>query len=199
VGPDGNIWFTELYTDKIGRLADVRSRTKYVLDLVSGFSSTSLSVPQASTVKWTFLGPKSSTATDTSGMGLFDSGSRSFVTFFSFAFFAAGAYAYGDTLQTAHKGTIKVPLKISPKTGTTSTPFTISWATMTAPVGFVFDVQIRRPGSTAFVSWMTAQTAPSAIFVADGGAGTYSFRARLHNTGNSKTSGWSPAGSITVS
>jgi hypothetical protein len=132
-------------------------------------------------------------------MLLFDSGSKSFVSFFSFAFFAAGTYPYADTLRPAHKGTIKVPIKVSPKTGTTSTTFTITWSSVTAPAGFGFDVQVKRPGSAAYVDWMPAQTAPSATFLADAGAGTYSFRGRLRNTGNSKASGWSPAGSITVS
>jgi plastocyanin len=198
-GPDGNVWLTELYANKIGRVQDAHGGTKYVLDLASGFASTSSAVPQGGTVQWTFLGPTNATATDSSGMALFDSGSRSFVSFFSFAFFAAGTYLYGNTLHPAHKGTIKVPIKVSPMAGTTSTTFTITWSSLTAPAGFVFDAQIKRPGSTVFVNWMTAQTAPSAILVADAGAGTYTFRARLRNTGNAKASGWSSGGSITVS
>jgi streptogramin lyase len=197
-GPDGNIWFTELYTDKIGRLQDA-SGGKCVLSLVSGFAATSVTVSQGGTVKWTFLGPTSATATDSSGMGLFDSGSKKLVSFFSYKFFAAGTYPYVDTLQPAHKGTIKVPIKVSPTTGTTSTTFTITWSSITAPSGYVFDVQIKRPGSAAFVNWMTAQTASSATFVPDAGIGTYSFRAQLRNTGNTKTSGYSPVGSIKVS
>jgi plastocyanin len=198
-GPDGNVWLTELYANKIGRVQDAHGGTKYVLDLASGFAPTSSTVPQGGTVQWTFLGPMTATATDSSGMALFDSGSRSLVSFFSFAFFAAGSYPYGNTLHPAHKGAIKVPIKVSPNTGTTSTTFTITWSSLTAPTGFVFDVQVKRPGSAAYVDWMTAQTAPSATFLADAGIGTYAFRARIRSTGNAKTSGWSPAGSITVS
>jgi hypothetical protein len=153
-------------------------------------------VPQGGTVKWTFLGPTNATATDTSGMGLFDSGSKSLVSFFSYAFLSAGTYAYGDTLHPAQKGSIRVPIKVSPKTGTA---FTITWSLLFAPSGYVFDVQIKRPGSTKFVDWMPAQTVSSATFTADAGVGTYTFRARLRNTGNAKFSGWSPGGAITVS
>jgi streptogramin lyase len=198
-GPDGNIWFTELYIDKIARAQDANSGTKYVLDLASGFAPVATTVPQGKASKWTFLGPTSATATDSSGMGLFDSGSKSFVTFFTFAFIGAGTYPYADTLHPTHTGTIKVPVKVSPTTGTTSTTFTITWASVTASAGYVFDVQIKRPGSTVFVNWMTSQTVPSASFVADAGVGAYSFRSRLRNTANAKASGYSAAASIAVS
>jgi plastocyanin len=198
-GPDGNVWFTELYGNNIGRLQDSHAGTKYVLDLASGFAPTAATVPQGATAKWTFLGPTSATVTDTTGMGLYDSGSRSFVSFFSYTFLAAGTYPYADTLQPAHKGSIKVPIKVSPTTGTATTTFTITWSSLSAPSGYVFDVQIKRPGSTAFVDWKPAQTVSSTTFTADAGAGTYTFRARLRNTGNAKSSGWSPAGKITVS
>ena len=134
-GPDGNIWFTEYFANNIARGQDAQARTRYVLSLASGFTPSSENVPQGNTVKWTFLGPTSATATDSSGMGLFDSGSKSLVSFYSFVFFAAGSYAYSDNLHPTHKGTIKVPLLVSPKTGTTATVFTITWSSVAAPAG----------------------------------------------------------------
>src|SRR5205823_8688419 len=66
----------------------------YVLSTDAGFTPQSVKLKQGWTMKWAFRGPASHTATDSSGMGLFDSGSKSIVSYFSFAFVAAGRYAY---------------------------------------------------------------------------------------------------------
>jgi hypothetical protein len=77
---------------------------------------------------------------------------------------------------------------------------------MPAPTGpaptsykFTFDVQIKRPGSASFVSWMNGVSDLSSTFTPDGGTGTYRFRARLHNTGNGAHSGYSASVLIKVS
>ena len=82
--------------------------------------------------------------------------------------------------------------------GTTATTFTVTWAAATPPTGYVFDVQIRRPGA-AFVGWKTGVTSRTASFTPDAGTGTYSFRARLRNIANGATSNYSGAKSISVS
>jgi streptogramin lyase len=197
-GPDGNLWFTEFNAGAIGRLKAAESGRRYVLALASGFVPASRAAAQGETVQWSFYGPNARSATDSSGMNLF-SGARSPVSYSSFAFSAAGVYPYADTLDPVSTGTIKVPALVSPASGTTTTTFTVTWASAPPAVGFVSDVQIRRPGAGSFTKWMTGQTGTNASFVPDAGTGSYSFRARLRKQEDFTVSGWSPAATITVS
>jgi hypothetical protein len=79
-----------------------------------------------------------------------------------------------------------------------ATPFTVTWATGAPATGFVYDVQVKRPGSTSYVSWRSGVTTPSAAFIPDAGTGSYSFRARLRKTTNGTFSGWSASKTISV-
>ena len=131
-------------------------------------------------------------------MGLFDSGSKSIVSYFSFAFVAAGSYAYRDTLHPTLTGTVKVPLAVSPTSGTTSTTFTITWASAAPPAGYVVDVQNQRPGSSTWASWKSGVSTFSGTFVPDSGTGTYSFRSRIRNNSNQAASWYSLGAAIVV-
>jgi plastocyanin len=151
------------------------------------------------TILWTFNGPSNHTVTDSTGMGLFDSGPLGPGNTFNFPFTAAGVYSYNCTIHpTQMKGQAKVPMATSPQTGTVATWFTITWATVTAPAGFTYEVQIKRPGAINWSLW-TSGAPTFAMFQPDGGTGTYSFRARMKNTGNNKATGWSVTKSIVVS
>ena len=94
---------------------------------------------------------------------------------------------------------MKVPILASPPSGGIDTTFTITYAGNQAPDGFAFSVQINRPGSTAWVTWLADQYDNEASFVPDGGTGRYRFRALYENTTNGKTSKWSVPVSIVVS
>jgi Tol biopolymer transport system component len=153
---------------------------------------------QGQTIKWDFRGPSAHSATDRSGMGLFDSGPRGAGSAYFLTLVGAGSYSYGCTMYPSQRGTIKVPVRASPTKGTTSTAFGVVWASATAPGGYVFDVQIRRPGASSFVPWKEGQTLQSAAFVPDGGPGKYAFRARLRNASSGKASGYSAPRSISV-
>jgi plastocyanin len=153
---------------------------------------------QGDTVEWRFAGPSTHTATDLTGMGLFDSGHKAPGTVFDFVFAAAGSYPYECTIHPSMQGQVVVPLRVSPRMGGVTTMFTVTWATV-VPTGSVADVRIRRLGSTAFVAWKTGQTLASATFVPDAGPGTYSFKARLRNPAAAKASAFSPAVAIQVS
>ena len=118
-------------------------------------------------------------------------------TSYSFGFTSSGKYTYRCSLDN-FAGVIVVPLKASPASGTTATPFTITWAT-NVPAGWVEDVQIKRPGGTVFKDWRMGQTGTSSSFTPDKGAGTYSFQARLRNTTTGATSGYAGPKSISVS
>jgi plastocyanin len=151
-------------------------------------------------VLWEFYSDH--TASDNSGMGLFDSGTKSAGQFFEFTFTAAGQYPIICHIHpTQMSGNVKVPMKVAPVTGNLTTVFTITWANAPPPLpGYVFDVQISRPGGPGFVDWKPGVTTKTATFTADSGTGTYLFQARLHNAnpGNGFASNYSAPISITV-
>lgn len=167
--------------------------------LDSGFSPRDLTaIGLGQTVTWTNTGTRAHTVTDNSGMNLFDSGAVPPGGTYARAWTAAGRYAIQSTLDANYRGSVWLPLNLSPTTGAASTNFTVTWATAAQPAGFVSDVDIQRPGSTAWVPWRTGQTALSAAFVPDAGQGTYSFRARLRNTANGRATAYTVAASILV-
>jgi hypothetical protein len=149
-------------------------------------------------VQWTFFGPGTQSATDTTGMGLYDSGPRSFVSTFSHVFDAAGGYTFGSTTNTALTGVIKVMLRVSSPSVAVHSPVTVTFATGTAQPGFHYEVQVKVPGHGGFTPWYSG-TQPSANYM-PASAGTYQFEARLvdTNTASQTSSGWSPAVPVTA-
>ena len=166
------------------------------------FTPSRANADQGDTVAWNFQGPSPHTATSrdangTQDLGLFNSGVKSSGTY-PFVFKGAAVYKYRCSLHPSMTGSVKVPVRASPASGTTSTTFTITWASGAPPSGFNYDVQIKRPGSTAFVDWKVNQTGTSSTFRADAGKGTYSFRSRIQK-GTGPASNYSAAKSISVS
>jgi virginiamycin B lyase len=198
LGPDGNVWFTEFRgsANNVGRITPGATN---VIVLPAGALPHTASATQGSTVTWMFEGASTSqSVTDTSGMGLFSSGVRVPVSYYTFRFVAAGTYAYEEAASSA-TASIRVPLKVSPAFGSTATVFTVTWSAIAAPSGYAFDVEIKRPGTSAYVQWKNGTSARSASFTADAGAGTYSFKARLRKLANGAASGYSPVKTIKVS
>ena len=195
-GPDGNVWFTEQSGDKIGKITVGTS--KLVLALDTGFVPKTLPVvAQGTALEWLFVGAETHSVVGSNGLGLLSSGTEHKGSAYTVTLNAAGAFKYKDGLNTAHTGTVSVALVASPKAGTTSTVFTITWAAVTAPSGYAYDVQVALPGA-GFTSLMTGTSAPSTSFTPANGAGKYKFRARLRNTGNNAASGYSASVTITV-
>jgi len=165
----------------------------------AGYSPGNLHLSLGQTARWTNTGTRDHTVTDNSGMMLFDSGIVTPGGSFSYTFFAAARYPIRSTVDSSYTGSVWVPMAVSPASGTTSTAFTVTWATAPAPAGFVYDVQIQRPGSSAWVSWRLNQTDGEALFLPDAGTGTYSFRSRIRNTSNGRTPAYTEALAIPVS
>jgi Tol biopolymer transport system component len=165
----------------------------------SGFQPTTANAVFGTTVRWNFLASntQSHTATDGTGMGLFDSGLRAPGSSYSFTFFAAASYTVVDT-TTSHTGMVKTSMTATPPQGTQSTQFTITWASQPAPSGYLYDVQIKRPGAIGYTLWLKKVTYASATFTPDAGSGTYLFRARMRTASSTAMSGWSPSASIAV-
>jgi virginiamycin B lyase len=194
VGPDGNVWFTEFYGHHIARVA-LGGRT--VLELPTAFAPRSIAVASGTELVWMVRVPGPHSVTDASGMGLFDSGFPTPVSYFAYRFLAAGTYPVVDR-GTGETATVTVAVDARPASGTTATTFRISWARSKAPPGFAYDVQIRRPGDPVWTTWRAGVSIASATFHADAGAGAYRFRARLRRRGGGGTSGYSSATKIIV-
>jgi len=110
---------------------------------------------------------------------------------------AAGVYPYHCNFHPSTMiGKVRVPILVSPSSGGTGTLFTITLASA-SQTGFTFDIQ-RKIGANAWMTWKTGVTSLS-VTTKPASPGTYKFRSRLHKTSNGATSGYSPAGTITVS
>lgn len=144
-----------------------------------------------------FLGPSQHTVTDTSEMGLFDSGPLPSGTTYTVSVIGAGQYPFACSIHPSMTGVLKIGVLASPLSGSTTTAFAIRWATGSAPTGFVFDVQVKRPGTTAWKAFATDTTAGQLPFTPDKGTGTYSFRARTRVAGGAGTL-WTGAKTINV-
>jgi probable HAF family extracellular repeat protein len=174
----------------------------------AGYSPPTATAALGRGVLWTFTGTKVHSVTDaarlgSSGKRLFDSGAKTTGTF-TRAFADAGTYVYRSSVRgDSMTGSICVPVIAGPSSGTRSSVFTLRWATGSLPAGYVEDVQMRfKPtGSNTWKAWSTwksNQTGATATFTATK-TGAYQFQARLRNKSTGSTSGYSPAGSITVS
>jgi plastocyanin len=153
-------------------------------------------VARGGTVTWDFVGKTHHTATDTTGMELYDSGSLSTGSY-SYTFTAAGTYGFYCILHPEMGGRIHVPMRAKPSKGLRSTVFGLTWAAATAPDGYAYDVQVKRPGGT-YQLWQDGVTATGGSFKADVGRGVYRFQARLRQLSSSEVSLWSDTVSISV-
>jgi hypothetical protein len=163
------------------------------------FSPTSRTPAQDTAVLFRFVGPSQHTVTDTTGMGLFDSGPMPAGTSYTVPVLGAGQYPFACSIHPSMTGVLKVGMVVTPSSGTATTQFSVQWAVDQAPDGYVFDVQVKRPGTTAWKALATDTTAGQLSFTPDKGNGTYSFRARTQVAGGTAATQWSVAKSVTVS
>jgi acetyl esterase/lipase/plastocyanin len=164
----------------------------------TGFSPKTVTAKLGSNLIWTFGGTGTHTATDSTGMGLFDSGPQPPGATYIYTFTSAGNYKAKDN-STGKSATVQIPTVAGPLKGRVSDSYLVQWASWTPPAGYVVDVQVLRPGGSRWVNWLRDQTTTEAWFTPDAGAGTYSFRARLRRVSNGKAAGYSPPASIIAS
>ena len=199
VSPGGELWGVG---SEGSYAADLDALTLHLCEtelLDSGFAPATTVGSQGAPVAWNVDPDDSSghTVTDGSRMGLFDSGLVPPGSSFVFAFAAAGRYSVVDTV-TSNASSVAVPTRVQPRRGGVGTTFIVTWCSRRLPAGFLFDVQIKRPGSASFVDWMTNQTATAAPFLPDAGPGTYQFHSRVRDESTGAATGYSPAASIRV-
>lgn len=160
-----------------------------------GFSPRTISVGMGDNLVWTFSGPGSHSATDDTGMGMYDSGPQPPGASFIYTFTNAGTYRVKDTF-TDMTGRIQIPTVAGPLQGSVSDSYLVQWASWTPPPGYVIDVQVLRPDAPGWRIWLRDQVAIEAWFSPDSGPGTYAFRARIRQSASGRSSGYSPAASI---
>ena len=93
------------------------------------FDPATVAVRRGGTVVFDFVGPAHHTATDSSGLQLYDSGSVGAggpSTWFTFE--SAGIYSFVCTPHTGMGGRVEVPMRAAPRAGGLHRTFTITWA-----------------------------------------------------------------------
>jgi len=161
------------------------------------FSPTPIAVGQGGSVVWNNDGPHAHTSTSDLA-SLWDTGTLASGTpSTAVAFPAAGTYAYHCSIHPFMHGKVRVPIKVSPASGSTSTVFTITLASA-SQTGYSFDVQKKVQPSGSWTFWKTGVTSLSVTFHHTSGV-SWRFRSRLHKNGSTATSGWSPTKMGTIS
>jgi plastocyanin len=168
-----------------------------IVSASTGFSPKTVTSAFGTTFKWTNNDSITHTSTQNSPLSLWNSGNITASHSFSKVISFAGTFAYHCNIHPSMTGTIKVPITVSPSSGTTSTHFTITVAAVAAPSGFTYDAQKRR-GSGAWTTLKSGFSTKTVKFTPSQ-TGKWSFRARLHKGSNGATSGWSPIKSVSVS
>jgi len=154
------------------------------------FLPSQVDILRGGTVRFVFSGTRSHTATDGTGLDLYDSGvvapgGPDEVV----QFVAAGNYAVSCTLHVDMNATVFVPVSVTPASGVSGTNLTIRWASVVASGGLVVDVQLRKPGAD-WKLWRAGTPAKSGTIDAKR-VGTWRFRARLVRSATGARSAWS--------
>jgi plastocyanin len=159
------------------------------------FSPTAVTVAQGEDVAWHNGGSFSHTSTQDGQLALWNTGTLvAGATSGSVTLRAAGTYRYHCAIHVTMTGKVRVPIRISPSSGSTATTFTITLASATQ-TGFVYDIQ-RKVGKGAWRTWKTGLTTRQVSF--SGPTGSYRFRSRLRRMSNGGASKWSPAKAISI-
>ena len=107
----------------------------------------------------------------------------------------AGSWAYFCSLHPKMKGTIVVPLTVDQSAGTTTTFFTFTLGTVTAPGVSVHELWVRQNGGT-WALWASTRAPTVSVLLTS--TGTWDVRTRMYWALSSATSGYSPITTITV-
>jgi uncharacterized repeat protein (TIGR01451 family) len=171
---------------------------QYVAVSDSGIKPTFRNIPLGGTLQWDFFGPGVHEITDSHGLGIFNSGPMSPISYYRYTFDLSAEIRTMDVGYPGNDGKLVIAPRVSPPSGTTATQFAVTWATAPLPAGIVEDVQLKRPTKTTWGPYRHATTSLGDTFVPDAGAGVYSFRDRIRNTANGAKSRFGPPVSISV-
>jgi hypothetical protein len=163
------------------------------------FDPTPLRIARGETLVFDYVGADQHTATDGTGMGLFDSGpvdGGGTSTWFTFS--SAGRYAFVCTIHAEMDGQLRIPVRVQPDSGGRHRDYTVRVASDPASGGAVHDLQVRRPGAKRWRIVERAFTDATVSFRPNAGVGMYRFRARLRIPGTD-ASNWSPVARLRIS
>jgi plastocyanin len=162
------------------------------------YAPATVDLRRGGTAIFDFVGGVTHTATDSSGLDLYDSGNvEPGGSSFGFTFVSAGIYPFVCAPHPFMGGRVSVPMRVTPSSGGVRRTFTVVWAAEDATHPRVYDVQIRRPGTT-WRPWRTGVTDRMGTFTPRAGKGVYRFRARMRDPGLGEASRWSTASRIRV-
>ncbi len=194
-GSDGNLWFTVADGNKIGRWQLAQPGTQHVLSMDTRFVPQIRNARLGETVQWSFTGPSTHSVSDATGLGLFASGAREPVSFYSYSFPAAGAFLYKDISQAFSRGAINVRVNL-PAVANVGVPFSIGWAIGSMPTGFIEDLIVLTPGAPGYVN--VVSSSGSGTLYTPNVSGQYLFRARMRNLATGNASAYSRPAAVTV-
>ena len=157
------------------------------------FVPSAANVRMGGTVTWTWA-TSSHSVTDSSGLGLYDSGVRSSGSTFSYTFIAAGKYHYVSPADPGVTGIVRVPIRVYPTTGASQTTFKITWASGPPPNGMDYFLENRRKPQDWSLLSRSSVTSLSRGFP----NGTWEFRARLESGVTGAHGAWSPIYKLVV-
>jgi len=169
----------------IGGPASATIPTLHVSIVNMAFTPSSITAPLGDYVAWTNHDPFAHTST--SYQGFWGSPHIAPNATFSHRFATAGTFAYHCAIHTYMHGVVRVPMRVTPRTG----GGTLVWAVVAGR----FDVQVERPGTTTWVTFRSGTAAGSAAYLTSH-VGRYLFRARTRI--GMTASGWSPAVALYV-
>lgn len=161
----------------------------------SAFKPKVQTVTLGNSVKWKNISTRTHTATPTntwswSGVSVAKGTTSSAVTPTQ-----AGTFPYFCSLHPKKKGTLKVPMTVSPLAGNTGTYFTLTLGTVKTPGVLVHQVEVSQNGGAWQLRVTTAEPTVSIFFPTPG---TRDIRTRLRYQLGGATSEWSPVSTVQV-
>lgn len=161
-----------------------------------GFKPRALTVTLGNSVKWKNASTRTHTATPKVSWSWGSVTVAAGTTSNAVAPTQAGTFPYFCSIHpTKMKGTITVPMTVSPLAGNTETFFTITLGTVRAAGVLVHQVEVRQNGGAWQLRATTAEPAISIFFPTPG---TWDVRTRLRYQLGGATSDWSPIVSLLV-
>jgi plastocyanin len=161
------------------------------------FDPTEVTIGSGQSVIFDLVGPSHHTVNDASGMDLYASGSVGpGDPGFDVTYPAAGGYLFTCIPHPWMGGRVTIPMRVHRLSGAPRPTFRLGWAASDAALGFVYDVQIFRPGRQ-WVNWQTGVAAHAVSFTPAAGPGTYRFRARMRGLAGGQAL-WSPTAQLHV-
>jgi virginiamycin B lyase len=198
LGADGNVWFNEMGGNRIARLWAAQPQHTYGLYQANGF------VPRLRVTRlgWshriTSRGPLHLQVVSDDGLGLVDSPDLNVYGAHELVMSHAGSFGFHNAFEPGRHGTIEVPIVATLLGGGTTPTVQVTWGTAPIPTGLRVEVQVRKPGTTAWTLWRSVASGKTAVYTPKVGPGTYDFRSRLRMPGTPAATGWSPKASVDV-